>query len=76
MSPTALYFGAALLTAITDNAALTYLGSVKGHRTVGGYRGTPGRSTGCRAGTNLEALSLISSRPIRSSPAFPSLRRG
>jgi hypothetical protein len=28
MSPTALYFGAALLTAITDNAALTYLGSL------------------------------------------------
>jgi hypothetical protein len=27
MSPTALYFGATLLTAITDNAALTYLGS-------------------------------------------------
>jgi Na+/H+ antiporter NhaD/arsenite permease-like protein len=26
-SPTALYFGATLLTAITDNAALTYLGS-------------------------------------------------
>jgi hypothetical protein len=28
MSPTALYFGATLLTAITDNAALTYLGSL------------------------------------------------
>jgi hypothetical protein len=27
-SPTALYFGATLLTAITDNAALTYLGSL------------------------------------------------
>jgi hypothetical protein len=27
LSPTALYFGATLLTAITDNAALTYLGS-------------------------------------------------
>jgi hypothetical protein len=27
MSPTALYFGATALTAITDNAALTYLGS-------------------------------------------------
>jgi hypothetical protein len=28
MSPTALYYGATLLTAITDNAALTYLGSL------------------------------------------------
>jgi len=28
MGPTALYFGATLLTAITDNAALTYLGSL------------------------------------------------
>jgi hypothetical protein len=28
MSPAALYFGATLLTAITDNAALTYLGSL------------------------------------------------
>lgn len=28
MSPTTLYFGATLLTAITDNAALTYLGSL------------------------------------------------
>jgi hypothetical protein len=28
MSPTVLYFGATLLTAITDNAALTYLGSL------------------------------------------------
>jgi Putative Na+/H+ antiporter len=28
MSPTALYFGATLLTAVTDNAALTYLGSL------------------------------------------------
>jgi hypothetical protein len=28
MSPTALYFGATALTAITDNAALTYLGSL------------------------------------------------
>ena len=28
MSPTALYVGATLLTAITDNAALTYLGSL------------------------------------------------
>jgi hypothetical protein len=28
MEPTALYFGATLLTAITDNAALTYLGSL------------------------------------------------
>lgn len=28
MSPSALYFGATLLTAITDNAALTYLGSL------------------------------------------------
>jgi hypothetical protein len=28
MNPTALYFGATLLTAITDNAALTYLGSL------------------------------------------------
>jgi hypothetical protein len=28
MSPTALYFGATVLTAITDNAALTYLGSL------------------------------------------------
>ena len=28
MSPTGLYFGATLLTAITDNAALTYLGSL------------------------------------------------
>jgi hypothetical protein len=27
LSPTALYYGATLLTAITDNAALTYLGS-------------------------------------------------
>jgi len=27
LNPTALYFGATLLTAITDNAALTYLGS-------------------------------------------------
>lgn len=28
MGPTALYFGATLLTAVTDNAALTYLGSL------------------------------------------------
>jgi hypothetical protein len=28
MSPTSLYYGATLLTAITDNAALTYLGSL------------------------------------------------
>jgi Putative Na+/H+ antiporter len=28
MSPTVLYYGATLLTAITDNAALTYLGSL------------------------------------------------
>jgi hypothetical protein len=28
LSPTALYYGATLLTAITDNAALTYLGSL------------------------------------------------
>ena len=28
MSPTALYYGVTLLTAITDNAALTYLGSL------------------------------------------------
>ncbi len=28
MGPTTLYFGATLLTAITDNAALTYLGSL------------------------------------------------
>jgi hypothetical protein len=28
LHPTALYFGATLLTAITDNAALTYLGSL------------------------------------------------
>ena len=28
LSPTALYFGATALTAITDNAALTYLGSL------------------------------------------------
>jgi hypothetical protein len=28
LSPTALYFGATLLTAVTDNAALTYLGSL------------------------------------------------
>jgi hypothetical protein len=28
MDPTSLYFGATLLTAITDNAALTYLGSL------------------------------------------------
>ena len=28
LSPTALYFGAIALTAITDNAALTYLGSL------------------------------------------------
>jgi hypothetical protein len=28
MAPTTLYFGATLLTAITDNAALTYLGSL------------------------------------------------
>jgi predicted cation transporter len=28
MGPTSLYFGATLLTAITDNAALTYLGSL------------------------------------------------
>jgi hypothetical protein len=28
MSPRALFFGAAALTAITDNAALTYLGSL------------------------------------------------
>jgi Na+/H+ antiporter NhaD/arsenite permease-like protein len=28
MSPTVLFFGATLLTAITDNAALTYLGSL------------------------------------------------
>jgi hypothetical protein len=28
MSPTVLYFGATFLTAITDNAALTYLGSL------------------------------------------------
>ncbi|RPI43705.1 MAG: hypothetical protein EHM67_04820 [Hyphomicrobiaceae bacterium] len=28
MSPTALYYGATLLTTITDNAALTYLGSL------------------------------------------------
>lgn len=28
LSPTALYYGATLLTAITDNAALTYLGSM------------------------------------------------
>jgi predicted cation transporter len=28
MGPTALYYGATLLTAITDNAALTYLGSL------------------------------------------------
>jgi hypothetical protein len=28
MSPAALYFGATILTAITDNAALTYLGSL------------------------------------------------
>jgi len=28
MSPTAVYYGATALTAITDNAALTYLGSL------------------------------------------------
>jgi len=28
LSPTALYYGATLLTAVTDNAALTYLGSL------------------------------------------------
>jgi Na+/H+ antiporter NhaD/arsenite permease-like protein len=28
LSPTALYYGATALTAITDNAALTYLGSL------------------------------------------------
>lgn len=28
LSPTVLYFGTTLLTAITDNAALTYLGSL------------------------------------------------
>jgi hypothetical protein len=28
LEPTALFFGATALTAITDNAALTYLGSL------------------------------------------------
>ena len=37
MGPTALYYGATLLTAITDNAALTYLG-LAGRRRLGDFK--------------------------------------
>jgi hypothetical protein len=47
MTPTALYYGATLLTAVTDNAALTYLGSlVDGMTPQGKYALVAGAVTG------------------------------